>query len=80
MARLSDCELKNLGVAYSYPPVHVRPEPAWDESRTQGTVPDALYYFYTGAGYFSLGSAPPFLNDPDRVLFSYLKSLVKRNP
>ncbi len=55
--------------------IHERPEEAWTASMEAGKVPASLFKLYCKADYFSLGRAPRFLSDPDRVLFAYLKAL-----
>ena len=53
------------------------PEPGWTEARDGGLIPEFLYRFYCLAGYFSLDRAPRFLNDSDRMLFSFLEGLTR---
>lgn len=74
MTKLQECEL-DPDMAWSYPMIHERPEEAWTASMETGRVPASLFKLYCIADYFSLGRAPKFLSDPDRVLFAYLKAL-----
>lgn len=73
--RLEDCDT-NIVAGSSYPASHDRPEPAWDAALAEGLIPRPLYDFYCAAGFFSLGAAPKFLLDPERILFFYLKAVV----
>jgi hypothetical protein len=73
--RIHDCNLNANGVVMR-PLVIREPEPEWVERKGKGTVPENLYQFYRSAGHFSIDQAPPFLDDPKRILFSFLKGLV----
>jgi len=52
------------------------PEREWTEARDRSLIPEHLYRFYCLADYFGFDRAPPFLDDPDRMLFSFLGALV----
>ena len=75
MAKLQDCELAGVA-AVSYPFAFARPESDWEDSFNRGNLPESIFKFYCAASFFSIGSEPRFLQDPDRVLFGYLKAVV----
>ena len=73
--KLEDCVLEiTHGMARS--PILDVPEREWTEGRNKSVLPEYLYRFYCLAGYFSIDKAPRFLNDPDRLLFSFLGGLA----
>ena len=73
--KLEDCILEiTHGVAC--PPILDAPEREWTQAREKSVIPEYLYKFYCLADYFSIDKAPRFLNDPDRMLFSFLKGLA----
>ena len=76
MAKLDECQLDNLG-AVTYPFVFDRPEESWQaafDQRHRSRVD--IQVLNCAANFFSIGSEPKFLNDPDKVLFGYLKAVV----
>lgn len=74
--KLKDCVL-DVDVVVSAPLVVKRPNKEWVEAREKGIIPQALFQFYGQANYFSLGAAPPFLNDEENILFPYLANLFR---
>lgn len=74
--RLEDCILDgNIFVTASL--VRTEPEADWGKARESGSIPRELYDLYEKAHYLSFGSAPKFLGDPDKVLFSYFGMLLR---
>lgn len=74
--KLDDCVL-DVKQAVGRPPSPAAPEQDWTEARDNSLIPEHLYRFYCVANYFGYDQAPPFLDDPDRLLFSFLGSLVR---
>ncbi len=73
--KITDCVL-DVDLVVSYPLHIYRPEPLWESAHDEKKIPESLFRFYCRAKYFSLDEAPPFLKDPNRILFPYLKSLI----
>ncbi len=73
--RMTDCDL-DVDAVQVYPPVVLQPEPTWTGPRDSGAIPMGLYDLYRAANCFSLGSEPPFLCDPDHLLFAYFKNVA----
>ena len=73
--KLDNCVLE-VTHAVGRPPTPDRPEREWTEARDQSLIPEHLYRFYCLAEYFGFGRAPRFLDDADRMLFSFLGGLV----
>jgi hypothetical protein len=73
--RIEDCVL-DITEVVSRPLVHRAPEDDWVAARDHGYIPEYLYRFYCTADYFSIDRAPPFLDDPERLLFSFLGGLT----
>jgi len=76
--RLRDCVLETTHtIAVARPPILTAPEAEWTAARDAALIPEHLYRFYCVADYFSLNKAPRFLNDPERILFSFLAGLTR---
>jgi hypothetical protein len=73
--KLDNCVLEITHVV-ARPPSLTAPEREWIDARDRGTIPNNLYHFYCLTDYFSFDRAPRFLNDPDRLLFSFLGALA----
>lgn len=73
--KLDDCILKITQVVARSPSPDA-PEREWTEARDRSLIPKHLYRFYCLAGYFGFDRVPRFLDDPDRMLFSFLGGLV----
>jgi len=73
--KLDDCVLR-IETVVSRPPSPDAPEQEWTEARDHFLIPKYLYRFYCLADYFGFDRAPRFLDDPDRMLFSFLRALV----
>jgi len=74
--RLQDCDLDVTAIV-ARPLIKAEPEVEWIEAKKAGTVPPALYRFYSGANYFSFRDSPRFLSDSEKLLFPYIGSLVR---
>lgn len=74
--KLLDCDL-NITAIVTRPLIKAEPEEEWIEAKKAGTVPPALYRFYSGANYFSFRESPRFLLDSEKLLFPYIGSLVR---
>ncbi len=53
------------------------PEPDWVAAYGTGLLPEPLMRLYIRANFLSFGSAPPFLDDDRRQLFSYFGSMLR---
>lgn len=76
MMKIDDCILEAEYVASRSPTRHT-PEQEWVDANKKSTVPEFVYRFYCLADYFSFDKAPRFLNDPRRILFSFLAALIR---
>ncbi len=74
--KLEDCVLETNAVVVR-PPSPGAPEREWTEARDRSQIPEHLYRFYCLAEYFGFDRAPKFLDDPERILFSFLAGLVR---
>ena len=74
--KLEELDLEVAGVVGA-PVTFTAPQPDWIDARNSGAIPLSLFKLYETAGYLSLGAAPKFLADPDKVLFSYFGMLVR---
>lgn len=74
--RLNKCNLDITGII-ARPLVKTEPEPEWVEAKKKGTIPPALYRFYTNADFFSLRRSPKFLTDSEKMLFPYVGALAR---
>lgn len=74
--RLRDCDLDVTAIV-TRPLIKKEPEEEWVEAQTVGTIPPALYQFYSGAKFFSFGSSPRFLADTEKKLFPYIGTLAR---
>jgi len=74
--KLDDCVLETTH-AVGRPPSPSAPEQEWTDARDRSLIPEHLYRFYCAADYFGFDRAPRFLDDPERMLFSFLASLVR---
>lgn len=68
--RLDQCNL-NIDLVDSSPVQRTEPAPEWITSRDSGILPETVFTLYSHASFLSFGSAPPFLTDDKRFLFSY---------
>src|SRR6185437_997208 len=73
---LQDCVL-DIDLVMAAPFQRTQPEEEWVLARDSGAIPPALYSMYCRAGYLSFGSDPPFLCDPDHLLFSYFGLVLR---
>jgi hypothetical protein len=74
--KLTDCILDiDMGVIRQ--PVRSSPHSDWQLAHEEGIIPRNVYKFYCCADYFSLDKAPKFLNDNDRLLFSFLHNILR---
>jgi len=73
--KLDDFDLKITHVVARSPSPDA-PEREWTEARDRSLIPKHLYRFYCLADYFGFDRAPRFLDDTDRLLFSFLRALV----
>src|SRR5436305_13102235 len=75
--KLHDSE-RDLGfVMMTDTPLRQRASDSWQQAWRAGNIPESLFQFYVKADYFSPDKAPPFLADPDRILFSYLATVAE---
>ncbi len=74
--KLDDCVLEASKIAMRSP-IHNKPEPEWLDAKKKQVIPEHVYRFYCFANYFSIDKAPKFLNDPKRILFSFLHSMLR---
>jgi hypothetical protein len=74
--KLDDCVL-DATVAVGRSPSPTAPESEWTEARDKSLIPEHLYRFYCRADYFGYDRAPRFLDDSDRMLFSFLAGLAR---
>ena len=75
--RFEDCETTGPAAIMMAPFRRSAPEPQWTEAHATGLLPDAVMALYTRANFLSFGTAPPFLNDDRRQLFSYFGSMLR---
>ena len=58
-------------------PLSNSPHPDWQRAYDNEIIPENVYRFYCCADYFSLDKTPKFLDDQDRLLFSFLHNLLE---
>ena len=68
--QFKDCKFDEKGF-FTSPIFRSEPEPAWVDARKSGVLPESVFEFYQLAQYLSFDSAPPYLSDSDRILFTY---------
>jgi hypothetical protein len=73
--KLSEADIE-IGGMVSAPLLLSRPHQDWEEAKERDWIPEGLFSFYCSAGFFSVERAPSLLNDPERILFPYLKHVV----
>jgi hypothetical protein len=74
--KLHECNLDITGVV-ARPLVKTEPEQEWIDAQKTGTIPPALYRFYTNSDFFSLRRSPKFLADSEKMLFPYVGALAR---
>lgn len=74
--RLQDCSL-DINLVAIHPVHRTEPEASWVEGRDSGTIPSSVFDLYSCASYLSFGTAPPFLADDDKTLFTYFGMLLE---
>ena len=74
--RLQDCDLSIDAVMFRDAVIRDSAEPVWRAAWNDSRIPDSLFRLYTEADYLSLDKAPRYLEDPDRILFSYYAMLL----
>ena len=73
--KLKDCIL-DIDRVVMRPPMINSPDPDWIQAHDDKIIPENVYRFYCLADYFSLDKVPKFLNDQNRLLFSFLHYLL----
>jgi hypothetical protein len=58
-------------------PLSNSPHPDWQRAYDNEIIPENVYRFYCCADYFSLDKTPKFLDDQDRMLFSFLHNILE---
>lgn len=74
--KMEDCVLTAHRIGMR-PIIRHEPEKDWLEAFNNKLIPDQMYRYYCIASFFSINKAPKFLDDPDRILFSYLSALIR---
>lgn len=74
--KLTNCIL-DINRVVMRPPVRTSPHPDWQRAFEDRVIPENVYRFYCCAEYFSLDKVPKFLDDQDRLLFSFLHNILE---
>jgi hypothetical protein len=64
-------------IFFTAPLVRTEPEQEWLDALNSGAIPGPLFELYRRADFLSFGSAPSFLRDDKKILFSYFSMLVR---
>jgi hypothetical protein len=74
--KLTNCIL-DIDRVVMRPPLRSSPDPDWQHAYNNKAIPENVYRFYCCADYFSLDKTPKFLDDKDRLLFSFLHNILE---
>jgi hypothetical protein len=74
---LDDCDLNDIAAVLMAPFERNQPEEEWVSAAKEGTIPSSLYDLYQRANFLSFGTAPRFLSDPEKLLFSYFGLVLR---
>lgn len=74
--KLKNCNL-DFDRVVMRPPLKTSPHPDWESAREKGIIPENVFRFYCCADYFSLDKIPKFLDDENRIMFSFLQNVLE---
>jgi hypothetical protein len=75
--RLDECDFGKISAVVMAPFERNTPEHDWLKAYDEGLIPSTLFDLYRRANFLSFGTAPNFLSDEERILFSYFALVLR---